>query len=50
MKHGKRPTVSQRRIISQYGLNSDNWLIVKDTPDSMVIVHRLTGTQRRIDK
>lgn len=50
MKHGKRPTVAQKKLITQWGLNYSNWLIVKDTPAEMVIVHRLSGKQRRIDK
>lgn len=50
MKHGKKPTVAQRKIITRLGLDWENWLIVKNTPDSIVIVHRLTGSQRRIDK
>lgn len=50
MKHGKRPTVAQKKLITQWGLNYANWLIVKDTPDSMVVLHRLSGKQRRIEK
>lgn len=50
MKHGKRPTVEQRKRLTMLGLNAENWLIVKDTPDELVIVHRLSGKQRRWDK
>lgn len=50
MKHGKRPTVAQRKLITSKGLNSDNWLVVMDTIHQMVIVHRLSGKQRRIEK
>lgn len=50
MKHGKRPTVTQRKLISSRGLNSDNWLVVKDMLTEMVIVHRLSGKQRVIYK
>lgn len=50
MKHGKRPTVAQAKLIKGIGLNYDNWLVVKDMPDSMVIVHRMSGKQRTIEK
>lgn len=40
MKHGKKPTVSQRKLIDKKGLIAENWLVVKDTPKEMVIVHR----------
>jgi hypothetical protein len=40
MKHGKKPTAAQRKLIQQWRLNPADWLIVKDTPEEMVIVHR----------
>lgn len=40
MKHGKSPTVSQRKFIKSNGLNWENWLVVKDQPEQMVLVHR----------
>ena len=50
MKHGKKPTVAQRKVISACGLNWENWLVVKDTPEGMVIVHRYSGKVREIRK
>lgn len=46
MKHGKVPTVAQRKHIKSFRMNPENWLVVKDTIDEMVIVHRLTETKR----
>jgi hypothetical protein len=45
MKHGKRPTVEQCKTIKAFKykavhLNPANWLIVKNLPDKLVIVHR----------
>lgn len=40
MKHGKRPTKNQSIFIKDNGLNPDNWLIAKDTPELMLLVHR----------
>ena len=50
MKHGKKPTVAQREYIRYYRLNWENWLVVKDTPEGMVIVHRYSGKVREIRK
>ena len=50
MKHGKRPTVRQKKLMTQWHLNYENWLVVKDTPDAMTIVHRATGRTRVIRK
>lgn len=50
MKNGKRPTVKQKKLMTQWHLNYDNWLVVKDTSTEMVIVHRDTGRTRTIVK
>lgn len=50
MKHGKKPTVAQRKVISAWRLNWENWLVVKDTPEVLVIVHRYSGESRVIPK
>ena len=50
MRDGKRPTVRQKKMLSQYGLNYENWLVQRDNDKEMVIVHRHTGNSRRIPK
>lgn len=40
MKHGKKPTVAQRKFIQSKRLNPANWFVVKDTTTEMVLVHR----------
>ena len=50
MKHRKRPTVKQMKIITRVGLNAENWLVSKDTVDEIVIVHRVSGKPRAIPK
>ncbi|MHB8061335.1 MAG: DUF6906 family protein [Ruminiclostridium sp.] len=42
MKHGKVPTVAQKKLIASCkykskGLNPDNWLVIKNLPDKLVI-------------
>lgn len=48
MKHGKKPTKAQKIILKERHLNPDNWLIVKNTPEEMLVVHRYTSVTRSI--
>ena len=50
MKHGKKPTVAQIKLLKAKHLNAENWLIERDTPDVMVIVHRFSDQTRTIHK
>ena len=47
MKHGRKPTVKQCNMIRAAGLNVENWLVVKDTPELMDLVHRHSDRTRR---
>lgn len=47
MKHGCRPTKKQSIFIKENGLNPENWLVAKDTPTEMVLVHRHFNSQTR---
>lgn len=40
MKHGKKPTVAQRKLMEKRRLKGEDWLVVKDTPNEMILVHR----------
>lgn len=46
MKHGRNPTKRQKILLKKYGLNYENWLIVKDCSECLEIVNRLTGNTR----
>lgn len=48
MKHGKRPRKRQQEFIKAHGLIPGNWLVVKDTPKEMHLVHRYSDTTTRI--
>lgn len=50
MKNGKRPTVRQKKLMTEWHLNYENWLVVKDTSTEMLIVHKATGRTRTIPK
>ena len=48
MKHGKKQTAAQRRLMEKRGLDSRVWLVVKDTPQNMELVHRHSDRTRRV--
>lgn len=48
MKHGLRPRVKQKIIIKNAGLNPKDWLVVKNLPNELWIVHRETEQQKSI--
>ena len=48
MKHGKKPTVAQRKLMEKWKLDWSMWLVVKDTPDQMVLVHRHFDNRTKI--
>lgn len=51
MKHGKKPTREQRKLMQKWKLDSEMWLVVKDTPTEMILVHRHSdSTIRNIPK
>lgn len=50
MKHGKKPTREQRKLMEAWHLNSADWYVVKDTPDEMHITHRYVNKQKIIPK
>lgn len=40
MKHGKKPTREQRKLLMKRKLNTSDWLVVKDEPSKMTLVHK----------
>lgn len=46
MKQGKAPTRKHKQLISENGLNPLNWLVVKNLPQELHIIHRHTGSPR----
>lgn len=50
MKHGKVPTVAQKKLIKANRLNPDNWLVVKNLPYVLMLIHRNTSTIKYLPK
>lgn len=42
MKNGKAPTREQKQILKAHGLAPDNWLVVKNLPDTLEVVSRVS--------
>jgi hypothetical protein len=49
MKNGKKPTRNQMKTFIALGLNPNNWLIVKNQSDEMIVVHRETSRTKTIN-
>lgn len=48
MKHGRKPSVSQRKLMEKWKLNSNDWLVVKDEPTQMTLVHRYVSSTMKV--
>lgn len=48
MKNGKKPTREQRKLLQKWKLDPAMWLVVKNTPDRMELVHRYFDHTRKI--
>lgn len=48
MANGRTPTRKQRQVIKRNRLNSNNWLILKNPPGEMHLIHRVSGSKRVI--
>lgn len=48
--NGKKPTREQRKLISENGLYAADWLVTKNTPTEMHLVHRYGDKKKIIHK
>ena len=47
MKHPKKPTREQKKLIQKMNLCPNDWFVERDTPEAMVLVHRHFDTKTR---
>lgn len=40
MKHGKNPTVTQRKLMEKWKVNTMDWLVERETSSELVLRHR----------
>lgn len=50
MKHGKKPTLKQKKELTKHKLNPENWLVVKDTPEQLKVINRNSGKTRTFNR
>ena len=51
MKHGKKPTREQMKLMVKWRLDPTVWFVVKDTPTEMLLIHRHSDkTKKTIPK
>ena len=48
MKHGKKPTREQRKLMEKWKVNTQDWLVVKDEPSKMTLVHRYFDDKTKV--
>ena len=48
MKNGKKPTREQRKLMEKWKVNTQDWLVVKDEPSKMTLVHRHFDTKTKV--
>lgn len=49
MKNGKKPNVKQAKLMQAVALDHRQWLVCKNTPKELEIVHRETGEVRILE-
>lgn len=50
MKHGKNPTLKQKKLMVENKYKWENWLVLKETAEGMKILNKFSGIQRKIIK
>ena len=48
MKHGCKPTREQRKLLQKWNLDPAVWLVTKDTPEEMHLIHRYSDSTEKI--
>lgn len=50
MKHGTKPTVRQCKMLQAKRLKAEDWLVERETPTELVVIHRYGNSKRVIRK
>lgn len=48
MKHGKKPTRQQRKLMEKWKVNTQDWLVERETLSELVLVHRHFDNKTKI--
>lgn len=50
MKHGKKPTREQRKLMEKWRVNSQDWLVERETTNELVLINRHFDNKKIIPK
>lgn len=50
MKQPKKPTLAQKRFMTESGLDWKTWNVAEETDDAMVLISKKSGRRRIIKK
>lgn len=50
MKQPKRATLRQKVIISNHKLNANNWMVIEETEDELVVINKSGKTVKHLKK
>ena len=48
MKHGKKPTREQRKLMQKWKMDASMWLVERETPTELVLIHRHFDNKTKI--
>jgi len=48
MKHGKKPTREQRKLMEKWKVNTYDWLVERETSTELILVHRHFDSKTKI--
>ena len=48
MKHGKKPTREQRKLMEKWKVNTQDWLVERETLSELVLIHRHFDNTKKI--
>ena len=48
MKHGKKPTREQRKLMQKWNVNAQDWLVERETLSELVLIHRHFDNKTKI--
>ncbi len=48
MKHGKKPTREQRKLMAKWKVDTYDWLVERETSTELVLIHRHFEEKKKI--
>ena len=48
MKHGKKPTREQRKLMTKWKVDTYDWLVERETSTELVLIHRHFDGKKKI--